>query len=683
MTDYLKGLNDRQKNAVLHSRGPLLVLAGAGSGKTRVLTARIARLIAEKICKPEQILAVTFTNKAAREMKERIAALVTKKAAEAMTVSTFHSLGARILRQDGKLLGLAAHFSIMGDYDRLSSIRAIMRTCGKSMQEESHERFATLISLAKNAGINPADYAANDENLRKAAKVYRQYASAALKRQCVDFDDLLLLPLRLFERFPEVLEKYRRIFTFISIDEFQDTNAVQMRLAALLAAPRNNLMVVGDDDQSIYSWRGAVVDNILDFSSKFKGCTTVILDKNYRSTRQILDGAHAVVEKNPRRTAKKIVAMHGDGDPIMHYRGDDEEEEADWIAAAIRSNVELREFHLRDHALLLRANAQMRQFEEALRRARLPYRTVGAASFFERKEVRDVLAYLRFFANTEDELSFVRMLKVPEKHIDAATLRELDDHAAARGITVWKAVQHADGLTLVAPQQRQKLAAFAAFCRTYQERFQKGHASAALRDLLTECDYLPALEKSGKEPDGSNPRMENVEEIIRGLALYERKHPRAGLTGYLQDLSLMADDDTGDSRDKNAVTLMTMHKAKGLEFPAVFLANLDDAIVPSPRTIEEGRIDEERRLFYVGMTRAKRRLYLTWPRTKLFRNKNVEVNACRFIYEIPEEFLERPFGQQEEKDYNEFRDGFFRDMREKLGADGAQNPMDTLKKAEI
>jgi len=678
MLEYLKGLNESQKKAVMHTKGPLLVLAGAGSGKTRVLTSRIARLVKEKICAPANILAVTFTNKAAREMKERIARAVSSKAADAMAVSTFHSLGARILREHGEAIGLHKSFSIMSDYDRVAAIKGIMRVSGKSMQEESHEKFATMISLAKNAGLDPETYAANDMALVKATKVYKAYSAMIFKQQSVDFDDLLLLPLRLFERHPDILEKYQKKYTFVSIDEFQDTNAVQMRLAKLLAAPQNNLLVVGDDDQSIYSWRGAVIDNILGFGSHFKDCTTVILDKNYRSTRQILSGAQTIVEKNSKRTAKSITAVGGDGDPIMHYRGDDEEDEADWVAQTIASNVAGRQFALRDHALLFRVNALVARFEEALRRARIPYKTVGTTSFFDRKEIRDVMAYLRFFANPEDEMSFMRMLKVPEKGFGKDTFEALDELAAGRRISMWKAANHAGELTTIGDGQKAKIAEFVSFCRRYQDRFRSEPLSATFRALMTENGYLQDLARAYQQEDGTNIRLANVEEIINGLALFEKKRTHPLLSDYLQELSLLVADENEeeDTRNKNAVTLMTMHKSKGLEFPAVFLPGLDDAIVPSPRTIEEGKIDEERRLFYVAMTRAKKRLYLTWSATKLFRNKTSKVTPCRFIFEIPQEFLDGPLGEKADANREIFLQDFFKQMNQKLEK---PSPLDIIK----
>jgi DNA helicase II / ATP-dependent DNA helicase PcrA len=676
MSSYLSGLNPSQKKAVMHTNGPLLVLAGAGSGKTRVLAVRIARLVKEKICPPSGILAVTFTNKASREMKDRIAKLTSPKAADAMTVCTFHSLGVRILREDGERLGLRGHFSILGDHERVSTIKSVLRTTGRAAKDEDHEQLAVAISLAKNGGLD-IDAQEHEETLGiKGKKVFKAYTSMMLKRQAVDFDDLLLLPLRLLEQHPDVLEKYRKRFRFVSIDEFQDTNAVQMRLAQLLAAPKNNIMAVGDDDQGIYSWRGAVLENILSYPQRFEGCTTVILDQNYRSTRQILEGAHAVVSKNRMRTPKKLVAVVGDGEPIMHYKADDEEEEAEWIAARIREHVEQNLFACRDHALLLRTNALMRRFEEAFRRNKVPYRTIGASSFFDRKEIRDVVAYMRFFANHDDELSLERMLKVPNKGIVKTSIEALDQLAATRKISLWKAIEHCDDIDGLKDEQKVRVGEFRDFCRRHAEIIEKEPLGTAFRQVLEACGYMEHMRNAAGLGDKEKDRLENVEEMLRGLESFQSRGEKTGknrLADYLHELTLLSSEEDEDSQKsgRNAVSIMTLHKAKGLEFPVVFLAALDDSVIPSPRTVQEGKIDEERRLFYVGMTRARKRLYLTFPATKALRGKMLKVTPSRFIWEIPEEFLDGKIGEKSGIDREEFLEGFFRQMQEQLG--GAQD----------
>jgi len=668
---FTHGLNKSQQKAVLHNHGPLLVLAGAGSGKTRVLTNRIGRLVHEKVCKPSQILAVTFTNKAAMEMQERIAGLVSK-AASAMTISTFHSLGARILREDGVAIGVQKYFSILDDHQRITMLKEVIRMAGGKKLEDKHEEIATAISLAKNASIDPENYIAGDDESPRFTRIYKTYRTTALKRQTIDFDDLLLLPLQLFEKHPDILEKYRNRFSFLSIDEFQDTNAVQLKIARLLAAPHNNIMAVGDDDQGIYSWRGADLNNILSFPVHFPGCTSVVLDTNYRSTRSILDAAMAVVSHNRKRTLKNITASAGDGESITVYKADDEEEEADWIAQTIRDHVEQSRYSLKDHALLMRTNAMMRGFEEGFRRNKIPYKVYGAMSFFDRKEVKDVLAYLRFFANTNDEMSLQRVLKVPDRGVSATTMEKLDELASVRRMGLWDAMlRHNDAD--IQPQQHERCSAFISFYHLHASGFSKGELSQTIRGILKECDYMHLLRRASKDDDSAALRLENVEEILRGLEIYEKKmkNRAPALSGYLQELALVKNDESDDdASSEKGVRIMTVHKAKGLEFSVVFLCNLDDAVIPSPRAIAEGGIEEERRLFYVGMTRARKRLILSYPASKEFRKKSLTVTPCRFIREIPEEFLDTEFTKQKEAEKEQYVNDFFEGMRKKFAEKG-------------
>ncbi|MFP4418081.1 MAG: ATP-dependent helicase [Chitinivibrionales bacterium] len=673
MSMFIDGLNDRQKEAVLHNDGPLLVLAGAGSGKTRVLTHRIARLVSQKLCRPEQILAVTFTNKAAREMQIRVASLVSRKAAEAMTICTFHSLGVRILREDGEAIGLRKNFSILDDHQRLATLKEIVRsTSRKKNNSKDHEELGTKISLAKNASMEPDQFAKDPES-RAMYRTYKAYRARLLKRQSVDFDDLLLLPLQLFEQHPEILKKYQQRYTFISVDEFQDTNGVQMKLARMLATPKNNLMVVGDDDQGIYSWRGAEIENIIYFSQKFKGCKTVVLDKNYRSTEQILEGAHAVVEKNRKRRKKHITAVAGPGEPIVCYRADDEIEEAEWIARTIKYNVERSLFSYTEHALLFRTNAMMRRFEEEFRRQQIPYFVQGAMSFFDRKEIKDVLAYLRFFANTEDELSLMRVLKVPNKGFTPSVIEKLEDMAGFRRIPLWEAIERHEMVEQLSDAQHRDISSFVDFYKRHSVGFARGELAKTARSVLTESGYLELLKHAHKDDETAEQRIENINEILHGMEIYESKFRKnkPHLDGYIQELTLVVNDNPDDEsqKTKRGVIMMTLHKSKGLEFPVVFLANLDDSVMPSPRTIREGNIDEERRLFYVGMTRAQKVLYLTYPHTKVFRKKTINVTPTRFIREIPEKFLDAKLGEKEEAEFQSFADDFFSQMRAKFGSD--------------
>jgi superfamily I DNA/RNA helicase len=674
MVDFTRGLNDSQKKAVLHNEGPLLVLAGAGSGKTRVLTMRIARLVHEKYCTPEQVLAVTFTNKAAREMKERVARETSEKTADLMTLATFHSLGVQILKEDGGKIGLKKGFTIIDEHDKIGTLKNIMRANGvRGLKNEDPEDFATRISLAKSASLDPDKYKEDNPEERKLSRVYSSYSQILLKRQSVDFDDLLLLPLQLFTKYPEVLAKYQKRYTFVSIDEFQDTNRVQMKLASLLALPQNNIMVVGDDDQGIYSWRGAELENILSFSSKFKKCATIILDKNYRSTHQIFAGAHAVVSHNRVRKLKEITAVAGDGDPIMHYKGDDEEDEAMWIAAKIAEHNEHTSFSYGDHAILLRTNAMMRGYEEELRRQKVPYKVSGAMSFYERKEIKDLVAYLRFFANPDDELSMERVLKVPNKGITPSSLELLDEFAAFRKMSLWDAMLRHGELAKISDGQHVIISKFIDFFNKFSEKFDKNSLVFTVRELLTDTGYLEHLARAYKEDDSLKMRMDNINEMIHGLEYYEHKFKKKKptLAGYLQEIALISSDtskEEEEEKQQRCVVLMTLHKSKGLEFPVVFLAGLDKDCIPSPRAIEEGKIDEERRLFYVGMTRAQKRLFLTYPGTKIFRGKQKTVTPCPFLREIPEEFLDGKIGQKQDDEKMEFVDNFFKEMKDKFKA---------------
>jgi superfamily I DNA/RNA helicase len=677
MVDFTKGLNDSQKMAVLHNEGPILVLAGAGSGKTRVLTMRIARLVHEKRCNPEDILAVTFTNKAAREMKERVASETSDKIADLMTLCTFHSLGVKILREDGEKIGLKKSFSIIDEHDKIGTLKSIMRANGvRGLKNEDPEEFASKISLAKNASLDPDSYKNANPEERKISRVYSSYNSILLKNQTVDFDDLLLLPLQLFTKHPDVLAKYQKRFAYVSIDEFQDTNAVQMKLAALLALPQNNIMVVGDDDQGIYSWRGAEIENILSFSTKYKKCVTVILDKNYRSTHQIFAGAHSVVANNRVRKHKVITAVAGEGDPIMHYKGDDEEDEAVWIAEKIAEHNEHTSYGYSDHAILLRTNAMMRIYEEELRRKRIPYEVSGAMSFYERKEIKDIIAYLRFFANPDDELSMMRVLKVPNKGITPTSLEHLDELAALRRMSLWDAMLRHNEVDKITDLQHTIIASFIDLFKKFTDKFAAQSIAITVRELLQETGYLAHMQKAYKDDDTYKMRMENIEEILHGIEYYEHKFKKKKptLAGYLQEVALLSSEENeDDDKKKKGVTMMTLHKSKGLEFPVVFLAGLDKDYIPSPRAIEEGKVDEERRLFYVGMTRAQKRLYLTYPGTKVSRGKVKNVTPCPFLREIPEEFLDGKIGQKQDEEKMEYMNNFFKEMQEKFKIQPEEN----------
>ncbi len=668
MTSFIKDLDSNQKKAVCHNDGPLLVLAGAGSGKTRVLTFRIARLIKEKKCKPEEILSLTFTNKAAREMQERVAKITSKQTAQKMTISTFHSFGVKVLREFGEHVGLADYFSILAENERTSILKTIMRSTSQTIAKENPLNYSSDIGLAKNSNLTPDQLSEEYPEKNKVSRVFKKYQTVLKKRHLVDFDDLLLLPLELFKKHPKVLAVYRKRYKFISIDEFQDTNQVQMKIAQLIAAPKNNVLVVGDDDQGIYSWRGAQIENILNFGSYFKKSKTVILDKNYRSTEHIVNGAYGVVARNQKRKLKQVKAMQKSNFPIATYFAADELEEVQWIIETIQKQVKQKRFAYKSHAILLRTNALMRRFEEEFRIQRIPYHIQGAMSFFDRKEVKDIFAYLRFFGNTNDEVSLLRMIKVPNWGITKSTIEKLEELAGRRRTSLWHAFEHFNELRELQPIQAEKLQSLIDFYQKFSILFQKKSLATTTKNLLDHIGYIDLLQKSYKNEKSLPIRLENVEEIVHGIELYEKRTKGGSLADYLQKCVLLTNDDPDEEKKQKGVIIMTLHKAKGLEFPVVFMPVLDSAVIPSPRSVEEGGIEEERRLFYVGMTRAKSRLYLSCPSTKVYFKKNVDVKPCRFIYEIPEEHCDGKFGEKEEQDRQQENVDFFAEMKKKFSS---------------
>lgn len=500
--------------------------------------------------------------------------------------------------------------------------------------------------------------------------MYRDYEAELRKRQCVDFDDLLLLPLRLFEQHRAVLQHYQQKYHYVLVDEYQDTNTVQMKLAKMLATPRNNIMAVGDDDQSIYAWRGANSENVLNFGRSFKGCTTVILDTNYRSTRQIVDAATVVVANNRKRKQKVVKAAAGEGDLIEHYRGEDETDEALWVARSIKQRVAANEFRYSDFAILVRTNAMMRRFEEEMRHDGVPYRVIGAMSFFDRREVKDLVAYMRFLANPDDELSMSRVLKVPDSGISKPTLTALEELAARRRITLYRALEHFEDAGGIDGLQHEKCERFRTWARQHIAMAASGSPAEAVHSSLSSRGYRETLERACKDEEHGQDRLDNIDELLHGLAIYEKRDRNPTLAGYVQQVALQFEDDKkeDESRTPNAVTMLTLHKSKGLEFPVVYLVGLDDSVFPSPRTVEEGNLEEERRLFYVGMTRAMKKLVLSWPHLKLFRAKELPVTPTRFIREIPEEFLDGPLGEQQVAAREQVFTDFFKQMKQQFGS---------------
>ena len=618
-------LNPEQREAVEHLEGPALVLAGAGSGKTRVLTTRICRLVAEHGVPPWRIMAVTFTNKAAGEMRERVTAMLDADP-RGIWLGTFHALGARMLRRHAVLAGLRPTFSILDAEQSLRQVKRAAADAGLDPKRWSPKGFRTHISTAKNQLVGPAAFERDhgldhDLVLRNTARVYPVYQAALREQNAVDFDDLLALPVRLLENNAELLAGYREQFAFLLVDEYQDTNHAQFRLLELLAGQRGNLMVVGDDDQSIYGWRGADIRNILDFEKGFPGAKTVRLERNYRSTAVILSAANAVIRQNRDRKPKTLRTDRAQGPPVTCLEAADEVDEAAWIPAEIeRAMLADPQLDHKDFAVLYRTNAQARAMEDGFRRRGVPYQVVGGVRFYERREVQDVLAYLRLISNPRDRDAFARVANYPRRGVGRVSLERLGAFAAGSSVTLLEAAAEAARAPGVPPAGRRGLVEFAGLVRRYSARAAAMSVGQLLEELVDELGLLAVLRDEG--PDGED-RADNVRELVGGAgdfqAELEDDEDRDAFTDldlFLQQVALVADVDRHDP-DADAVALMTLHSAKGLEFPVVFISGMEEGLFPLARAYDERRLlEEERRLFYVGATRAREKLYLTHARRR-------------------------------------------------------------------
>jgi DNA helicase-2/ATP-dependent DNA helicase PcrA len=631
--DLLDGLNPVQRDAVIHADGPLLVVAGAGSGKTRVLTHRIAHLIREGVS-PFEILAITFTNKAADEMKSRVAALV-GPVAEKMWVSTFHSACVRILRRDADQIGFPRQFTIYDQADAVRLTGYVIRDLGLDTKRFPPRSIHATISAAKNDGIDVGAYAAGAGNLfeRKIADVFREYQDRLLRAGSMDFDDLLGNALRLLREHPAVLQHYQRRFRHILVDEYQDTNRVQNELVLLLAADHRNVCVVGDQDQSIYAFRGADMRNIVEFEDAFPDTTVVLLEQNYRSTQTILDAANAVIANNVSRKPKELWTDHGAGDPIVRYHADDEVDEAGWVTREIArlhdtgevEGVGGEQLRWGDVAVFYRTNAQSRVLEEQLMRADIPYKVVGGTRFYDRKEVKDAIAYLRAVVNPVDEVSLKRVINEPKRGVGDTSIGKVDAYATAHGLPFVEALRRAEDAGVTGKAIR-GIETFLDLLDDVAD-LAMGSPGPLLQQLLERSGYLDQLESERTiEAEG---RLENLAELVGAAGEVET------VDEFLEQISLVSDVDSLDD-DTTSVVLMTLHSAKGLEFPVVFLIGLEDGVFPHLRSLTEpDQLEEERRLAYVGITRARRRLYLThaWSRT-LFGGTQYNPPS-RFLDEIP------------------------------------------------
>jgi len=642
-TEPLAGLNPAQREAVLHFEGPMLVLAGAGSGKTRVLTARIARLIEHHGVDPSRILALTFTNKAAGEMRERIARLLGEEP-KGMWSGTFHAIGARILRKAAHHVGRTASYTIYDEDDTLGVVKRIMEREGVPQKQWSPKVIASLISDAKNALVSPAEYdkLAMDPVSRTAAKVYRQMEPTLRAANAVTFDDLLVLPVEIFRKDEKTLASYRDRFQFILVDEYQDTNRAQFQFIKLLGSGHGNVVVVGDDDQSIYGWRGADIRNILDFEKEFSTAKLVRLEDNYRSTPDILHVANAAITPNIGRKGKTLRATREAGEPVTLVAALDERDEADFILEEIKARQNRENRGLNEFAVLYRTNAQSRALEDALRRDAIPYRLVGSVRFYDRREIRDLMAYLKLIANPSDEEAFRRAIAVPKRGIGESSVDTLSARAREARVPLSEVAAREDLQESLRPAARKALADFTRMINGLRERAKDTSVDVLIQELIGEIRYVEYLQAEG--PESARDRIENLSALVNGAAeTVIDDGGEVGLTPldhFLQRAMLVAGADAVDP-SADAVTLMTLHNAKGLEYPVVFLTGLEDGLFPLSQSFDDPpKLEEERRLFYVGITRAEEKLYLSHTEMRRRNGELLPSIKSRFLREIAAANLE-------------------------------------------
>lgn len=634
-------LNNEQREAVLHTEGPLLILAGAGSGKTRVLTHRTAYLIDECGVNPYNIMAITFTNKAAGEMRERIDDMV-GYGSESIWVSTFHSTCVRILRRYIDRLGYDTNFTIYDADDQKTLMKDICKRLEIDTKIYKEKMFLNVISSAKDEMIGPIEFetrAAGDYTKRKQAQVYKEYQNALKQNNALDFDDLLFKTVELFKLDKEVLNAYQERFRYIMVDEYQDTNTVQFELIRLLAMKYKNLCVVGDDDQSIYKFRGANIYNILNFEKHFEDAKVIKLEQNYRSTQNILDAANAVIANNVSRKAKSLWTANGTGDKIDFEQLDSGYEEADYVARDIAGKIRRDEYTYKDCAVLYRTNAQSRLFEEKFINMNIPYKIVGGVNFYSRKEVKDLLSYLKTIDNARDDLAVRRIINVPKRGIGAASISKVQSYAQDRGMSFYSSLSMAADVPGMGKAEA-KIRPFVEFIESMKAKADIVSVSELLEEIIKETGYVSELEAEGT--DEAQARIENIDELISKAVAYEESTDEPSLNGFLEEVSLVADIDSLDE-NSDYVVLMTLHSAKGLEFPNVYLAGMEDGLFPSYMSITSddanSEIEEERRLAYVGITRAKEHLTITSARMRMIRGQTQYGKVSRFVKEIPNELL--------------------------------------------
>lgn len=638
MRDFLKDLNIEQREAVKWVDGPVLILAGPGSGKTRVLTYKIAYLLSLGV-KPGEILALTFTNKAANEMKERAINLVGDVAKNVM-IGTFHSAFAKILRQEAGKLGYTKSFTIYDQDDSLSLIKSLIKELNFSEDSLSPSLIQAKISNIKNALIKPDLFLAEADNQfdLKVAQIYKAYQNVLFQRNAMDFDDLLVKAIELFESYPKVLEKYQTRFKYILVDEYQDTNRVQYILLKMLSAKHRNLCVIGDDAQSIYSWRGAEIKNILDFKTDFPDCKIFKLEQNYRSTKKILRAADSVIKNNTEKILKNLWTENSEGEPIVIIECKDDRDEAEKVVRFIREEIRKNKYNLRDFVILYRTNAQSRLFEDALRREGFPYTIVGGVAFYKRKEVKDLLAYLKVIVNPKDDESLFRIVNFPNRGIGDATVERIKAFAGAKGLSLFEAMCRAYLIPGLTERNRNNILKFCALIQKYIDLKNKISAGELARALVDDIGLIRFYKQEGT-PEAQQ-RIENIEELLSAITEFSNENPDdGGLEKFLEEISLISDIDTWENK-RDAVTLMTLHSAKGLEFPVVFISGLEEGLFPISSSIYNPKeLEEERRLFYVGITRAMKKLYLSYARERMRAGSVFVQKKSRFLEEIPYELV--------------------------------------------
>lgn len=640
MNPIFDTLNDRQCEAVKHTEGPLLITAGAGSGKTKVLTCRIAHLLELGVA-PYRILAITFTNKAAKEMKERVTNLVGAQA-DSIWLSTFHSFCAKLLRfeVDG-FHGYTRNFTIYDSSDQLVLVKDCLKKLNLDDKQFMPRSVLGTISSAKNVLMDAKAFAAKASDFyeQKVADVYALYQEKLRENNAVDFDDLLFLAVRLLQEKEDVREKYQSRFQYILVDEYQDTNHAQYALTKILAARWRNICVVGDADQSIYAWRGADIRNIIDFTRDYPDAASIKLEQNYRSTKTILHAANAVIDNNESRPKKTLWTENPAGNKIIHYQAQTEHDEADYIAGVIYNRHEISHEPYGDMAILFRTNAQSRVLEEKLMRYAIPYTMVGGTKFYDRKEIKDVLAYLRLLYNPEDSLSLTRIINVPKRNIGATTMEHVASYAEEQGISLFEALSSTDEIP-VTKRARTSLENFAAMIFDLLNDIEGKDVLSLIETVIKQTGYGDMLDKEAEHDPQGESRKENVGEFLSVAKDYMDSNPDGNLQDFLENVALVSDVDDFESSDSK-VTLMTLHAAKGLEFPVVFLTGLDEGLFPHSRTLlDPAQVEEERRLAYVGITRAERQLYVTNAITRTMYGRISAYMPSRFLAEIPPQLME-------------------------------------------